>query len=97
MLIKNISVFSYTLVASLAMTGCANSDVLEQKMATLTNKVDSLSIKVATLSTDVTKVKAQQKQSAEMIADVKASSEQAAMDAQNATKRIDNLVKSYKK
>ena len=97
MLIKKITVLSLSLAAALAMTGCANTDALEQNITTLTNKVDTLSTKVDSLSTEVSELKAQQEQGSEMVAEAKAASEQASMDAQSANERLDNMVKSYKK
>ncbi len=97
MLTKKISALTLSLVTVFAMTGCANTDALEQNINTLTNKVDALTTTVDTLSTEVTELKAQQEQTNEMVAEAKAASEQASMDAQSANERLDNMVKSYKK
>jgi len=90
MLIKKATVLCLSLVTTLAMTGCANTDALEQNITTLTNKVDSL-------ATEVSALKAQQESDSALISEAKAASEQAAMDAQSANERLDNMVKSYKK
>lgn len=90
MLIKKTTVLCLSLVTTLAMTGCANTDALEQNINTLTNKVDSL-------STQVSALKAQQESDSALISETKAASEQAAIDAQSANERLDNMVKSYKK
>ena len=72
------------------ISGCANTDALEQNINELTNKVDSL-------TTQVGELKTQQENTSVMVAETKAASEQAAMDAQSANERLDNMVKSYKK
>ena len=90
MLIKKITMLSLTLAASVAMTGCANTDKLEQNINQLTNKVDAL-------STEVAELKTQQAKTAELAEEAKAASEQAAMDSKDVNERLDNMVKSYKK
>ena len=97
MLTTKISALSFSLIAALAMTGCSNTGVLEQKINNLNTKVDNLSTKVDSLSTEVTGLNAQQEQSDEMVAEVNLASEQAAIEAKRANDRITNMVKSYKK
>ncbi len=68
---------------ALALTACANTDVLDANINSLTNKVDALSAKVARLETQ------QQSISADVTAAKNA--------ANSANERIDNIVDSYKK
>jgi murein lipoprotein len=97
MLTKKISVFSFSLIAAIAMAGCSNTGMLEQKITNLTAKVDNLSTKVDSLSTEVTGFNAQQELSDEMVDEINLASEHAAMEAKRANDRITNMVKSYKK
>ena len=79
MLLKKIAIAAFVV----ALTGCANTDVLEENIANLTNKVDALSSQVDSL----------QGQQAEL--SKQASAAQAAADEAN--KRLNNVVASYKK
>ena len=88
----NIKTLKNTLIISLALglTACANSDVLETKITTLSNQVNAL-------SNDVSELKSQQKKISEDAKSAKMAAKQAAEDAQKANDRIDNVVASYKK
>jgi len=82
---------------AIALTACANTDALDESIASLTNKVDALSAQVADLeaqqkstAADAKSAKKEAKQAAELAA-------QAAVDAKATNERIDNVVSSYKK
>lgn len=70
------------LTVTMALTGCANTEALEQKIATLTNKVDSLSSQVDSL-------KSSQQTAGKDIKEVKALAHEAAHAAERANRRID--------
>lgn len=94
---KKITLTSIALVATLAMTGCANTDALDQNIANLSQQVTNLSSKVDSLSTEVNELKTQQEKSNEAAEAAQVAAEQATVDAKNANERIDNVVASYKK
>ena len=90
MSLKKVTLTSIFLTTTLAMTGCANTDALDQNITDLSQQVTNLSSKVDSLAIEMGKLKTQQMQSNE-------AAEQAAIDAKNANERIDNVVASYKK
>ncbi len=79
MLVKKIALIAF----AAALTGCANTDALEQNIASLTNKVD-------TLSSQVSELKGQHEALSQQASEAKAA-------AENANDRIDNVVASFKK
>lgn len=84
--VKSALVISFIL----GLSACANTEGLEDKITTLSNKVDAL-------SNDVADLKSQQQATSDDVKSVKMTAEQAASDAQKANERIDNIVASYKK
>ncbi|GAA0810492.1 hypothetical protein GCM10009111_01520 [Colwellia asteriadis] len=79
MLLKKIAIAAF----AVALTGCANTDALEENIANLTNKVDAL-------STQVDSLQSQQAALSQQAAEAKAAAEEA-------NERINNVVASYKK
>lgn len=88
--LKKLTLISLALATSLTITGCANTQALDDSISNLSQKVDRLSGEVATL-------KAEQAQATEAAKAAQAAAEQAASDAAKANERIDNVVASYKK
>lgn len=78
-MLKKITVIAF----ALTLTACANTKESDEKIASLTNKVETLSAQVADLE-------AKQQ-------DSQAATEQATKDVQATNERIDNIVASYKK
>jgi murein lipoprotein len=78
-LVKSMLTISF----ALGLTACANTENLEASIASLSNKVDSL-------SSDVSALKTQQQ-------DTNNKAQAAKKAAEKANERIDNVVASYKK
>jgi murein lipoprotein len=79
MSLKKIAIVAF----AVALTGCANTEALEDKITTLTNKVDRLSSQVG-------EIKGQQKTLSQQTTDAKEA-------AESANERINNVVASFKK
>ena len=79
MSLKKIAIVAF----AAALTGCANTEALEENIVTLTNKVDSLSSQIG-------EIKGQQETLSQQTADAKAA-------AESANERINNVVASFKK
>ena len=90
MLNKKILKSALVISFILGLSACANTEGLEAKITTLSNKVDALSNNVAEL-------KSQQQATSEDVKSVRMAAKQAAEDAQKANERIDNIIASYKK
>ncbi|AMG29533.1 hypothetical protein AL542_02185 [Grimontia hollisae] len=71
------------IASSAVLAGCSNNSALEQSVADLSSKVDSLSNQVSALQGDV--------------ADVASATNQAYDEAARANERIDNMAQSYTK
>ena len=84
-------------VLALGLTGCANNDAMEQSLADLNTKVDSLSTQVETLSGEHSAMKAEVQKSQTEAQAAKEMAAEAAAEAQKANERVDNVVSSYKK
>ena len=81
-------IITISLVAIVA--GCANTDALEQEVASLTNKV-------SVLSNDVAELKEAQMANKKSLAAVEEAAEQASSDASQANEKVDNMVATFKK
>ena len=97
MLNKNLLTKTLIVTLALGLSACSNTEGLEASVTNLTNKVDALSDKVDNLSGDVAELKAAQQKNNHDIKAAKMAAEQAAIDAQQANERIDNVIATYKK
>ena len=86
MLIKKIALVGF----AIALTGCANTEGLEQQVTSLSQTVNSLSSKVDGLSGKVEDLQAKQESTS-------SATEAALTTAQEANERVSNFVDSYKK
>lgn len=93
---KKMITLSAALLA-VSLTGCANTEMLEKSIADLNNKVDSLSAKVNSLSDEHATLEAAQMKTAKDAKAAKMLAAEAADDAAKANERLDNVVSSYKK
>jgi murein lipoprotein len=74
----------------LFLTGCTNTQHLEDKIDALTNKVDSMSQQVNALESQHMEFKSEHQE-------LKSLAEQAKMEAERANERIDNMAKNISK
>ncbi|MDN3652026.1 Lpp/OprI family alanine-zipper lipoprotein [Thalassotalea ponticola] len=84
-------------VLTLALTGCASSDDMEDVGPTVNDKLDSLMAQVDSLSAEHASLRADQAKTMAVAEDAKDMAEVAAEEAAKANDRIDNVVSSYKK
>lgn len=84
-------------VLALGLTGCANTDELNQSISDLNTKVDSLSAQVESLSGEHSSLKADHERTQADVQAAKEMAAQASAEAAKANERVDNVVDSYKK
>lgn len=87
---KNKLIVVGMFVTSVAISGCANHNDVEDQLTELTNKLDNV-------SKDMNSSNAKLNQISADIKDVKLQSQQATDEAQRANERLDNLAAGYKK